>query len=172
VRARDCAVVEPRAHDIRLDLVGGGRNLYELRGIGGVLPAMSEQTSQPATGDLAERVRASVVHPTSEALSRLLPPEVVAGALGRQVRTGRPTTPITLMPQPHSDTIRPGSGGTVGAWRRRRLVAAGFAPRLAAELAAEPGLDLHELLLLLDQGCPPTFAARILAPLDAAELRC
>ena len=29
-------------------------------------------------------------------------------------------------------------------------------------------VDLHELLVLVDRGCPPELAARILAPLDAA----
>jgi hypothetical protein len=42
---------------------------------------------------------------------------------------------------------------------------------LAAELAADRGVDLHELLVLLDRGCPPPLAARILAPLHAGS-RC
>jgi hypothetical protein len=54
----------------------------------------------------------------------------------------------------------------LGEWRRRRLAAAGFEPELAAELAAEPAIDLHELLVLVDRDCPPALAARILAPLD------
>lgn len=54
-------------------------------------------------------------------------------------------------------------------WRRRRLTAAGVEPALAAELAEEPGVDLHELLVLLDRGCPPPLAARIIAPLDETE---
>jgi hypothetical protein len=61
---------------------------------------------------------------------------------------------------------------SLGEWRRRRLAAAGFEPQLAAELAAEPAADLHELLVLLDRGCPPALAARILAPLDGAQPRC
>ena len=48
----------------------------------------------------------------------------------------------------------------------------GFEPCLAAELAAEPTVDLHELLVLVDRGCPPVLAARILAPLDAGSPRC
>jgi hypothetical protein len=72
------------------------------------------------------------------------------------------------MRQPNTDTA---PDGTLGEWRRRRLAAAGFEPGLAAELAAESAIDLHELLLLLDQGCPPTLAARILAPLDTVEER-
>jgi hypothetical protein len=54
-----------------------------------------------------------------------------------------------------------------GEWRRRRLMAAGFDASLAAQLAQDEAVDLHELLVLLDRGCPPELAARILAPLDA-----
>jgi len=54
----------------------------------------------------------------------------------------------------------------VEAWRLRRLVDGGFPLRLAVELAATPGIDLHALLALLDRGCPPELAARILAPID------
>jgi hypothetical protein len=32
---------------------------------------------------------------------------------------------------------------------------------------ADDGVDLHELLVLIDRGCPPVLAARILAPIDA-----
>jgi hypothetical protein len=70
------------------------------------------------------------------------------------------------MGKPRPDTTRPPAGGALDDWRRRRLAAAGFEPRLAAELAGDPGVDLHELLVLLDRGCPPALAARILAPLE------
>jgi hypothetical protein len=53
-----------------------------------------------------------------------------------------------------------------GDWRRRRLLVAGFDEELAARLAADAGVDLHELLTLCDLGCPPVLAARILAPMD------
>ena len=52
----------------------------------------------------------------------------------------------------------------VGAWRRCRLVEAGFTPALAAAVAADRELDLHELLGLVDRGCPPELAVRIVAP--------
>lgn len=64
------------------------------------------------------------------------------------------------------------TAASLGEWRRRRLAAAGFEPELAAELAVEPAVDLHELLVLVDCGCPPALAARILAPLDGPTPQC
>jgi hypothetical protein len=61
---------------------------------------------------------------------------------------------------------RPVPADDVEAWRLRRLVDAGFPLPLALDLAATPGVDLHALLALLDRGCPPELAARILAPID------
>ena len=51
-------------------------------------------------------------------------------------------------------------------WRTKRLLAAGFERELAGGLAADGAVDLHALLELVDRGCPPELAARILAPLD------
>jgi hypothetical protein len=51
-------------------------------------------------------------------------------------------------------------------WRVQRLLTAGFAVDLAEGLAREDQVDLHELLELVDRGCPPDLAARILAPID------
>lgn len=56
-------------------------------------------------------------------------------------------------------------------WRLARLDAAGFPPDLAAQLAADVAVDLHALLDLVDRGCPPRLAARILAPLDDVSER-
>ena len=52
-------------------------------------------------------------------------------------------------------------------WREGRLRSAGFGADLADVLAHQKQVDLHELLKLVDRGCPPHLAARILAPLDA-----
>jgi hypothetical protein len=52
-------------------------------------------------------------------------------------------------------------------WRARRLLSAGFPPDLAERLARQRGVDLHELLELVDRGCPPHLAGRILAPMDS-----
>jgi hypothetical protein len=76
------------------------------------------------------------------------------------------------MGQPPSRPIPEAPGRAFGEWRRRRLAAAGFEPSLAAELAAEPAIDLHELLVLVDRGCAPALAARILAPLGGPRARC
>jgi len=74
---------------------------------------------------------------------------------------------------PEMETVAPALVPTsdVEAWRLRRLVEAGFPLPLALELAATPGVDLHALLALLDRGCPPELAARILAPIDDADGR-
>ncbi len=55
--------------------------------------------------------------------------------------------------------------GEVALWRRSLLRQAGFAAGVARDLAANPAYDLHALLNLVDRGCPPQLAARILAPL-------
>jgi len=58
------------------------------------------------------------------------------------------------------------------AWRRQRLCAAGFAAGLADEVSRDCGMDLDALLGLVDRGCPPDLAVRILAPLDAERRPC
>ncbi|MGH8827151.1 MAG: hypothetical protein ACRDVZ_06000 [Jiangellaceae bacterium] len=57
----------------------------------------------------------------------------------------------------------------VTMWRRCRLLEAGFPEQLAADLAMMPGVDVHALLQLVDRGCPPELAARILSPVSVAE---
>jgi hypothetical protein len=58
-----------------------------------------------------------------------------------------------------------GAPTDVTTWRRCRLLEAGFEYSLAARLAADASVDLHALLQLVDRGCPPGLAARILAPI-------
>ena len=67
--------------------------------------------------------------------------------------------PDLRRPQQHS--VAP----DVRAWRRQVLRQAGFDETLARQIAADGGVDLHDLLKLVDRGCPPELAARILAPL-------
>lgn len=56
----------------------------------------------------------------------------------------------------------------VRTWRLCWLLDAGFEPGLAEALAGTT-VDLHALLELVDRGCPPELAARILSPLPRAE---
>ena len=57
-------------------------------------------------------------------------------------------------------------------WRTGRLRHAGFRPQLAEALAQNCAYDLHAVLQLVDCGCPPELAARILAPLDDEPSPC
>jgi hypothetical protein len=52
----------------------------------------------------------------------------------------------------------------VQAWRRCRLLEAGFTAPVADAVASDPRFDLHELLQLVDRGCPPELAVRIVSP--------
>jgi hypothetical protein len=61
---------------------------------------------------------------------------------------------------------------SVVAWRRRQLVAAGFQGALASALASDCAVDLHALIELVERGCPPALAARILAPIEGEERGC
>jgi hypothetical protein len=54
----------------------------------------------------------------------------------------------------------------VVSWRRAQLTRSGFSPRVASSLARDGRYDLHALLELVDRGCAPGLAVRILAPLD------
>jgi hypothetical protein len=60
----------------------------------------------------------------------------------------------------------------VVAWRRARLRKAGFDWELADDLSRECGIDLHALIGLVERGCPPPLAARILAPLEHERRAC
>jgi hypothetical protein len=59
----------------------------------------------------------------------------------------------------------------VTAWRLCRLLEAGFGRDLATWLAGDRAVDVHALLALVDRGCPPDLAARILAPLPPLGAR-
>jgi hypothetical protein len=61
------------------------------------------------------------------------------------------------------------AGGDVNRWRREQLVHSGFPLPLAAQLAKDPGYDLHRLIELVEAGCPPELAVRILAPLEPGQ---
>jgi hypothetical protein len=54
----------------------------------------------------------------------------------------------------------------VRRWRHEQLVASGFALQAAKRLAEDDRYDLHALIELVERGCPPDLAERILAPLE------
>jgi len=51
-------------------------------------------------------------------------------------------------------------------WRCEQLVESGFAPALAARIAEDTHYDLHALIELVERGCQPELAVRILAPIE------
>jgi hypothetical protein len=54
----------------------------------------------------------------------------------------------------------------VTSWRRDRLVEAGFSLPLATRVARDRRYDLHALIGLVEHGCPPELALRIIAPVE------
>ena len=62
------------------------------------------------------------------------------------------------------DLETPRSRHCVVAWRRTQLLARGFPLSLATALAHDGRYDLHALIELVERGCPPPLAVRILAP--------
>jgi hypothetical protein len=50
----------------------------------------------------------------------------------------------------------------VERWRAEALESAGFDADSALELAARPDVDLHRAVELVEAGCPPELALRIL----------
>ena len=61
------------------------------------------------------------------------------------------------------------AGAEVDRWRREQLVLSGFSLPLAARVARDSRYDLHRLIELVEQGCPPELAVRILSPLEPRE---
>jgi hypothetical protein len=85
-------------------------------------------------------------------------------AHGKQGMITHPSRP----PASPAPCQSPGPPLDVVDWRYCRLREAGFSPVLASTLA-RMRVDLHALLQLVDAGCPPELAARILAPLEATN---
>jgi hypothetical protein len=59
-----------------------------------------------------------------------------------------------------------GARHDVVRWRRERLSDTGFPLTVAAQVAEDPRYDVHALIELVEQGCRPELAVRIVAPLD------
>lgn len=52
----------------------------------------------------------------------------------------------------------------VVAWRRAQLLRAGLPRSVAVRVARDERYDLHELFELVERGCTPALALRILEP--------
>jgi hypothetical protein len=51
-------------------------------------------------------------------------------------------------------------------WRQLELEQCGFPRSLAARVARDDRFDLHQLIELVQQGCSPALAVRILSPVE------
>ena len=51
-------------------------------------------------------------------------------------------------------------------WRQLELEQGGFPRSLAAHVARDERYDLHQLIELVQQGCSPALAVRILSPVE------
>jgi hypothetical protein len=65
-----------------------------------------------------------------------------------------------------TELTQPLDSQEVVVWRRDQLAHSGFAPILAVRLAGDPRYDLHGLIELVERGCSPDLAVRILAPIE------
>jgi hypothetical protein len=63
-------------------------------------------------------------------------------------------TEITLIDQSEIERIE--------RWRAEELERAGYEPRVAGRLAVRHEVDLHTAVGLLERGCPPDLALKIL----------
>ena len=54
-------------------------------------------------------------------------------------------------------------------WRRSQLARAGFDAWTADVFARTESVDLHALIELVERGCTPELAARIMAPINSEE---
>jgi hypothetical protein len=75
---------------------------------------------------------------------------------------------MTVLAEPRART----TSEQVVSWRVQRLLRAGFPSVLALDLAMDCRFDLHALLDLVERGCPPALAARILDPLPDGRRPC
>jgi len=65
-----------------------------------------------------------------------------------------------------TETTSRSTSADVVRWRRQQLAHTGFSLPLAAQVVEDARYDLHALIELVERGCPPGLAVRILAPLE------
>ncbi|HJQ74462.1 MAG TPA: hypothetical protein VJ814_06220 [Gaiellaceae bacterium] len=54
-------------------------------------------------------------------------------------------------------------------WRRTELLHSGFPRSLADRVARDERYDLHQLIELVEHGCTPALAVRILSPIELTQ---
>jgi hypothetical protein len=54
-------------------------------------------------------------------------------------------------------------------WRKAELLHSGFPRLLAARVARDERYDLHQLIELVEHGCSPDLAVRILSPIEEQD---
>jgi hypothetical protein len=70
----------------------------------------------------------------------------------------------------NSELTREQEEQAVVSWRRDQLVHVGFPLPSAARLAGDNRYDLHALIELVERGCPPDLAVRIVSPLEDRDV--
>jgi hypothetical protein len=73
---------------------------------------------------------------------------------------------VDHLPDQDRSCLNDGPPFDVRTWRLCRLLEAGFPDETARRLAADRRFDLHALLELVDRGCPPSLAVRIVSPVQ------
>jgi hypothetical protein len=68
-----------------------------------------------------------------------------------------------------TETARERPVDDVARWRCEQLARTGFERALAVRLARDARYDLHALIELVERGCEPGLAVRILAPLEQED---
>jgi hypothetical protein len=69
---------------------------------------------------------------------------------------------MTEMPAAQQQLIEQTEQERIERWRADELIRAGFDPEQAMTLAMRHDIDLHTAASLLERGCPPDLALRIL----------
>ena len=85
------------------------------------------------------------------------PVELAVSFFHRQIEWPEETMELTLPPGPH-ETVE--KQDPVHAWRVARLARLGISPPVAE--AAAGHVDWHQMAALVQRGCPPSLALRIL----------
>ena len=99
------------------------------------------------------------------AAARFLPGQPEQGRTGKNTRVRRHQQNMTVHKSRTVSRMRQRAAGRRPGVAPCRLLEVGFPEAVADAVASDPRFDLHALLQLVDRGCPPELAVRILAPL-------